>query len=254
MLKKFLLASFLFLAATSNAMADTISVRADEWCPYNCAPSDKKIGFGIEIAKAIFEKAGHGVDYKVLNWTRSIEETRAGNYSSILGATKTEVPDFIYPKEAIGYYQTAYISTKEKPFEYNGPSSLEDKLLGAIQSYNYDPEIDAYIAANKNNHNRIEFATGDDALTKNINKLLVGRLDVVLDGTYVLLYKIDSMGLTDKIHISLPAKTDYVYLAFSPKNPKSQEYADLFDKGIAELRASGELKTILAKYGLKDWK
>lgn len=254
MLKRFLLAACFLLAFAPLAQADTLTIRADEWCPYNCAPSDKKIGFGIEIAKAIFEKAGHTVDYKVLNWTRSIEETRAGNYIAVLGATKTEVPDFVYPKEPIGQYQTGYASLNEKPYEYSGPSSLEDKLLGAIQSYNYDPEIDAYIAANKNNHNRIEFVTGDDALTKNINKLLAGRLDVVLDSTYVLLYKIDSMGATDKIHISLPTKTDMVYLAFSPKNPKSQDYADLFDKGIAELRATGELKTILAKYGLKDWK
>jgi polar amino acid transport system substrate-binding protein len=45
-----------------------------------------------------------------------------------------------------------------------------------------------------------------------------------------------------------------VYIAFSPGNPKSQEYAQILSKGIQQLRASGELATILKKYGMSDWK
>ena len=45
-----------------------------------------------------------------------------------------------------------------------------------------------------------------------------------------------------------------IYLAFSPKNPKSKSYARLISKGIIEMRASGDLQKILDKYGMRDWK
>lgn len=239
---------------SSAAMADTISIRADIWCPYNCEPGSKKPGFGIEIAKAIFEKAGHTVDYQVLTWTRAIAETRADSHTAIIGANEKEVPDFVYPKEGIGYYQTAYASLNERPFEYGGPASLEDRLLGVIQSYSYDDELDAYIKANKSNAARIDMTAGDDALVKNLSKLMAGRVDVVADGAYVLLFKANEMQISDKIHMSRANRQELVYIAFSPKNPKSKDYAALYDKGLAELRASGELNKILARYGLKDWK
>jgi len=49
-------------------------------------------------------------------------------------------------------------------------------------------------------------------------------------------------------------KPSKLFIAFSPKNPKSQEYAKLLSEGTAALRASGELRKILAKYGLSDWR
>jgi polar amino acid transport system substrate-binding protein len=45
-----------------------------------------------------------------------------------------------------------------------------------------------------------------------------------------------------------------IYIAFSPANHKSKEYARILSEGIVSLRASGELKEILGKYGLDDWK
>jgi polar amino acid transport system substrate-binding protein len=43
-------------------------------------------------------------------------------------------------------------------------------------------------------------------------------------------------------------------MAFSPKNPKSKEYAKLLSAGIEQMRLSGELSKILAKYQLTDWR
>lgn len=44
------------------------------------------------------------------------------------------------------------------------------------------------------------------------------------------------------------------FIAFSPVNPKSREYAAILDRGMAEMRASGRLRQILQRYGVKDWK
>lgn len=49
-------------------------------------------------------------------------------------------------------------------------------------------------------------------------------------------------------------KPEKACIAFSPALPQSEKYAEILSAGIAELRKSGELKQILSKYGLEDWK
>lgn len=44
-----------------------------------------------------------------------------------------------------------------------------------------------------------------------------------------------------------------MYIAFSPAISQSKEYARILSEGVDTLRKSGELKTILKKYGLDDW-
>ena len=50
--------SLLFLFLFSSFLkADTITITADEWCPYNCSQSVKDKGFLVDIFTYIFEKA-----------------------------------------------------------------------------------------------------------------------------------------------------------------------------------------------------
>ena len=44
-----------------------------------------------------------------------------------------------------------------------------------------------------------------------------------------------------------------VYIACAPSKILSKTYAELLSKGVQQLRESGELQTILRKYGLGDW-
>jgi polar amino acid transport system substrate-binding protein len=50
------------------ARADTITLHADEWCPYNCAPGSGMPGYAVEVAREVFEQAGHRLDYGLLSW------------------------------------------------------------------------------------------------------------------------------------------------------------------------------------------
>ena len=46
---------------------------------------------------------------------------------------------------------------------------------------------------------------------------------------------------------------DSIFVAFSPANAKSKDYAQILGQGMDELRRSGKLKAILSKYGMEDW-
>jgi len=46
----------------------------------------------------------------------------------------------------------------------------------------------------------------------------------------------------------------YVHIVFSRVDPKAKGYAKILGEGTRALRASGQLKTILDKYGIDDWR
>jgi len=245
----------LVATASTPAGADVISLRADEWCPYNCAPDSDKPGYMVEIAKRVFEPARHQVDYQVLNWARAIEATRSGKFTGIIGAAHSDAEDFVFPAVELGIMTSAFAVRASEDWSYAGIQSLGGRTLGVIRDYAYNPGLDQYIAAHKDDDARIQFVYGDNALESNLRKLLKGRLDTVVDGQYVLAYTLTRLGLEKEIRMAgTAAEVDPLYIAFSPANPKAAEYAALLSKGVTELRANGELQKVLAKYGLHDWR
>ena len=63
-----------------NLTAETLIMKADEWCPYNCNPKDSNLGYMVDIAKAIFEPAGHKIEYQILTWARAKVEASEGSF------------------------------------------------------------------------------------------------------------------------------------------------------------------------------
>lgn len=260
-MKKTLLAICLLLAIPLTINADTISVKSDEWCPFNCEPGSANPGYMIEIARIIFEKAGHQLTYGVMPWSRCIDHGRKGKLDALPGATKGEMPDFVFPEEELGFSMTAFFVKKGNQWRYTDLSSLEGLKVGVLDEYEYGAGLDEYFEKKKNT-GEAQIVRGEDPVGLNIKKLLKGRIDIVPEDKLVFLYNAKEHGVLDQVQeagmVPVTDKADFestkVYLAFSPKNPRSKEYARILSEGIREMRASGELAKILAKYGLTDWK
>jgi polar amino acid transport system substrate-binding protein len=244
----------LLASVATGARADVITIRADEWCPYNCAPDSDKPGYGIEIAKEVFTKAGHTIDYKNMAWARALEECAKGSVVAVIGTTKRESPNLVFPNEHIAVSDNTFVVKKGSAWKYAGPASLEKVKLGAIQGYGYDGEVGAYIEANAKDSKKIDMVGTDTALEMNLKKLVAGRIDATVDAKPVLEYKLGQMGLADKTELVGSVDSSLNYIAFAPNHPKAKEYSAILDKGIAEMRASGRLKAILDRYKVSDWK
>jgi polar amino acid transport system substrate-binding protein len=242
-------------------LADTIVVKADEWCPFNCEPGSERPGYMIEISRMIFAKAGHVLVYENMPWSRSIDHARKGKIDAIPGATKGEVPDFVFPEEECGASMTYFFVRKGTPWKFSGVESLPEVKIGVQDDYEYGGGVDEYIAQHRDTP-QVQVVRSDDPVTLNLKKLIKGNIDAYPEDKLVFLYKAKSMGVLDQISEAgiIPVDTveDYeatkIYLAFSPANPKSREYARILSEGIREMRMSGELEAILDRYGLKDWK
>jgi polar amino acid transport system substrate-binding protein len=241
----------LWLAWSSAASCTVISLCADVWCPYNCKPGSARPGLAVEIAQAVFGQAGYTVDYEEVNWARCIEDARAGRFTGIIGAIPTDAPDFTFPKSHIGISGDAYAVRRGDVFKFDGAASLKGRVLGVIRSYSFNGPIGAYIAAHATD-GRVEFVSGDGALTKNLDKLVAGRVDVVLDDRNVMLNAIEELGLKDRITVTEGLNDAPIYIAFSPRSGQPAKLAQLLDEGMAKLRVSGRLAAILARYHIAD--
>ncbi len=241
------------LAMPPTVGAATITIRADDWCPYTCQPDSDKPGFLIEIAQYLFGKKGDVVDYQVMPWARAILETREGRYHSIAGAFKGDAPDFIFPENELAISVSALFAKQEKSWKFKDISSLESIAVGVIRDYSYGEQLDQYIEKHKKDTQKIQIVSGDNALELNIKKLILGRIDVFLEDPSVMSDYLAHHPLQEKIVNIGTVSHDKIYIAFSPHFPASREYAQILSDGIKEMRMSGKLQEILAKYGLKDW-
>lgn len=253
-----LLAAMLF---AGPALGDTITVHSDPWCPYNCEAGSDKTGYMIEVAKAIFEKAGHTIKYENMPWTRCLDFVQKGKIDAIVGAAKGEAPACIFPDEEFGFTNICFFVKKGNPWQYQGLDSLKQLKIGIQAEYEYGATLDEYFAKHKNTPH-VQEVSADEPLVLNIRKLLKDRIDTIPEDKSAFLYTAMLLGVADQVALAGPtaieSRDDFesrkVYIAFAPGQPNSQAYAKLFSEGIKEMRASGALAQILAKYGLTDWK
>lgn len=249
---RYLISFALAVLLALPARAETITLRADLWCPYNCEPGQEPAGYLIDIAKAVFEPAGATIDYQLMPYDDAIEAVRAGKVTAVVGAAKKDAPDLIFTGASEGYSSYAFASHKGSGFAYTGPQSLKGKRLGMIANYTYDDALDAYIAANKDTP-AIVAVSGDNATQDLVMLLAQRKVDLIIESDAVLEYTIEQMKLSNLFDLNVASDGAPVYVAFSPADPKGAEYAKRLEEGVETLRKSGKLAEILRKYGLKDW-
>lgn len=254
---RFVVPALLAAAAlsTSSVFAETLSLRADVWCPYNCDPADATPGYMVEIAKAALESKGHKIDYQNLNWARAISEAREGKFSGLVGAAKSDAPDFIYPSVPLGIGRSCFYVKADSTWTYKGLDSLKGFAIGVIKDYSYDEfELDGYIKANAKDAKKVDIVSGDNGLDLNVKKLLAGRIGALVEEENVIRNFLFKKKLGDVLKQAGCVKEGELFVAFSPKQKDAAALAKLVGDKVEEMRKDGSLKTLLAKYGITDWK
>lgn len=234
----------------SDADSKTLIIAADEWCPINCAIRDPMQGVGVDLAKEIFSESGYKIRYVVMPWARALNDVREGRIDAIIGANKSDDPTLVYPQTPIFRVTDDFYVLADSPVTFSNLDSLKDYKIGVIKDYGYDPQIKAFIAAQSDIPGKIQVVAGDTALDQNIQKLLAKRIDVLVESSIIMDYKLQKTGLSKKIKHIGSVEQGNVYLGFSPALSHSPQLAEIFDKGMKNLSASGKFKTYYSAYGL----
>lgn len=238
------------LFTTATAQADTITILADEWFPMNGDPASATPGYMIELAKAIFEPAGHTVDYQVKPWERSVKTVRDGEADCVVGAYKEDAPDLVFPTASWGWDQSNFYVKTGESWRFKGFDSLTGQKIGLIGAYAYDEDFDKHIKAHPQ---LVEYVKANNALEQNIKKIIGGRVTTTVESPLVMKAKLKELKLQGQLEkAGALGEPSQMFIACSPARASSQVYTKLVDEGTAALRASGKLAEILERYGLVD--
>ncbi|MEZ5494290.1 MAG: ABC transporter substrate-binding protein [Pseudomonadales bacterium] len=252
------------LAQTAAPAAKTITLAADEWCPYNCAEEDKaKPGYMIEIAQTVLSKVGYTVEYKTMAFQRAMQEVLNDTLTGVICVDTPTLAEAeaLYQKtnsKPAGFIQTVAMgmpsvsiftsSTSTWTFDPANPEASLKALGGKVgipQGYSFD------LSPTLQKMGLLVEISSDAPLQQLLKMLEGGRLAAIMDDSAVIQYEAAQIGLGNKIRFA--GNTEDPLACTIGFNTKDKDYVDLLNKGIAELRASGELTKILQRYNIKDW-
>jgi polar amino acid transport system substrate-binding protein len=210
----------------------------------------------VEVMKEIFGAKGVEIDYQLMPWDACLKTVEKGRFDAVIGTDDEEAPNLLFPDESFGKYQSAFYVKKGTPWSYKGIDSLKQIRLGVIDGYVYGGDLDKYLESDPGS-DKVFTIKDEDALPNLLKMLKAGRIDAVVENMPVVEYALRAENF-QRGEIVYAGSDDInfydLFVAFSPSKATSKKYAKIFDDGIKELRSSGKLKEILAKYGLEDWK
>ena len=235
---------------TPARAAETVILSADLWCPHTCDPASGHDGYMVDIAREALALAGLKSVYQVRPWATALSEIRSGLSDGLVGTLPNEVPDLPRNQLALGHQANAFVVRADDPFVLTGLDSLDQRRIGAVKDYSYSPAIDTWLALHRD---QVMRQSGTKAAIDNLEKLMSGRVDVVVDDEAVLRHGIILGGYGGKVRIAGRMPGGSLHVTFSLLRRPNSDLPQLLDDGIAKLRASGRLADILAGYGLADW-
>ncbi len=245
------------LAIAGLAAADTVTLRSDHYPPFNGDPKSDRPGLIVEVAMAVFTKAGTTVDYQIMPWTRTIDEVKAGRIDGAVGAEPEGTPDLAFPAEASAFWQPVFATPAGSSWTYSGPDSLKGLAIGIVQDYDYgkDPQGHSYSDWFAANPQKVQSLKGDKPIEIAAGLLARKRIDLFIEDWSVIqasaaAAKVDPAAIRNA---GTSGEGYPLFIGFSPTD-RGRALAKTLGDGIAAMRADGSLAPILARYGVADWK
>ncbi|MAA70260.1 MAG: hypothetical protein CL679_00880 [Bermanella sp.] len=218
------------------------------WCPYACEDLAESPGVVYEFVKALLNKQGIEVQIQFYPWTRAIKEVTSGRAHGLLTAVHEEAPHLNFTNTPTMSYRVCFFTDGGSGWSYSGVDSLKGITLGAIRGYGYDPQVNQYIRR-ADVRSSLQLISGGDEITRFIEMLSLGRIDVFLDDQYVTAWQVKSNGIdfTRIRKAGCLADTPF-YMGFNPALEWGDNVIEFLDESL-KLKASQEtLQSILKKY------
>lgn len=224
--------------------AATITAAQDPWAPF-VQKDNVNPGVSVEIITEAFKTQGHTVDFKIMPWTRALNEVKSGKVDVLVATWFTsERTAFLKYSEPYLENSLKFIKRKGDGFEYNGMDSLSGKTVGIIRNYGYGDEF-----LNATNFNKPEA----NDLVANAKKLMAKRIDLTLEDELVAKSTLSGAGMNvaDFEFTANALSVNPLHVTSGLANPNNGQYIEAFNKGLAEIKANGTFDKILAKYGIQ---
>ena len=218
--------SFAPWAVAADALPRQIHLVSEEWIDYTNADGS---GMAWDVLRKVFEPAGVKVLTQSAPYSRAVGLVKRGEADAWVGSYKEEIDDNLYPRWHFDMDHIYALGLASKPVPTL--ATVGRYRLAWVRGYDYGSYL-------PNAHNFREIQRREGILPM----LEHGRVDFYIDAQTEVDYVLGQTSQPERFRSTHVAELP-LYLAFA-KNEHAKALRDLFDRRMAELVHSGELKPI----------
>ena len=243
----YLFLSFTFIFTSKGQGQTTVTLATTKWCPYTCVNQDKNSNIIGRYVEKILLKHNIILNVETYPWSRAIKLAEQGQVDGLLTATHSEAPSLNFTTTPISYFQVCFYANKSVAWQYSQPIELQNYILGVIQDYGYDENIDQYIAENSASEQIIAMK-GDDGSSRLLNMLIKKRVDIIVEDKLVLQWQAakNNIDLSEVSNVGCSTAHPF-YLALNKSKASHQQIINLLNKEFSEPENHLILKEITAE-------
>ncbi|MEY9543146.1 polar amino acid transport system substrate-binding protein [Bradyrhizobium diazoefficiens] len=228
------------------AQNQKLSVVFLDYPPYMYEENGKVVGLVVDVEKEAFEKAGYDVEFRIVPWSRALQEVKDGTSDVLASAGRT--PDreqFLdYVDEPLYFSEMVLFVKKDRLLPYTGDlAELKEVVIGAVNNISYGAKFDDAVRAGRFQH--LEYV---NSTALNIGKLIAGRTDAMVAQRLVGVAELKKTNDLDKVKVlSPPIEVGLSFTAFSKAKPLGVARAE-FEKQLKLMKEDGRYQKIYEKY------
>lgn len=212
--------------------------------PKGTVPRRAAYGADVELIRAAYATQGVTVHFKFMPWKRIIRNVEAGE---ILGAASCRVLSsrnkFAFFSQAVSQSVSAFV-TRRSYLDGQAPS------LKTLANYNIIA-VNGWSQTNILDNAHLSY-TSVSGLKQGFNLILRRNQDVFATERDSAIFEAKRLGLFDQLSFyDMEGLNNQEYsVCFSKKYPNAEYWRDVLNRGLDQLKASGEWNVIAARYGL----
>ena len=244
MIRLYVIIALIVLWPMQNVYANrSVHLATLNWEPY-IGEHLEGYGFGAEILRKAFHRAGYEVTFSFMPWVRALKDVEIGKYDAVCFAYHSieRSKKYIFTKP---YAQSVLGFGKLQDFDISF-ETFEDLLpyrIGVVRGFVNTPEFDALEALKKEEAN-------NELL--NLKKLVYRRVDLIVIDEFVMLHLVKKHypGKESAVEFLKPPLINQpLYLMFSRELQGSSIKVREFNQAIAEMKKDGTTEAIMKSYG-----
>jgi polar amino acid transport system substrate-binding protein len=217
-----------------------------EWEPY-IGRDLEGFGFGAEILREAFHRAGYEVTFSFMPWVRALKEAELGRYDAVCFAyhSKERAGKYLfsapYAESTLGF-----CTLQGSGLTVRGLEDLAPYRIGVVRGFVNTPEFDA-----------LETLRKEEVKNEwmNLKKLLNGRVDVIVIDRFVMRHVLKTHFPDRKDTVDFlepPLAVHPLHLMFSKQREHSAAKLRAFNRAVETMRQDGSMDRIMARFGYGD--
>lgn len=238
---------YLYTGVSATFAAPLVKIAISDFPPY---ADQQAAHFGMfpQIISRAFALQGYKIQLIFVPWADNYFEAQKNDFdAAAFWYCTDERSEIFYCSETLYDEQTVFFYRKNNPLiDWQGLHDFEKRLIGVTQGYSYTDDFWFLV---KTGALQVDIAQSEQ---QNMARLLKREIDVfpmpLMAGQYLLKTQFDQSEQQQITHHTKALTENTHHLLFLKRHKNSRRLRVDFNKGLSELRKSGEYQKIVDQY------